>query len=1555
MTLNIAIVDCIGLDYDGTTLQKKGIGGSESSIISISKELVNLGQSVTVFNNCTSTETAPGIYDGVVYRPISDLATNTEIFNVVISQRTVIPFTPKHLYDQVKQPAPRDYNPDWFTQFHKPNILKILWMQDTFIWGDTLLEPLVLDGYIDEIFNLSDWHIAYTTNCTHGPRRIYEVLKDRIFHTRNGINKWIDEVDIKAKDPNLFVYNASITKGMEPLVTKIWPKLKQHLPDAKLKIVGGYYDFKNEPDTPYKKQWQSLYESAKTEPSIEFTGIIPQPEIAKLLAKASYMLYPGAYPETSGISSIESIAHNTPIIGTRFGAMAESGTESASYFIDYAIEPNSLYPWINTDEQVDKFVNLILSVVRNPYLHQQKMYACNAVKDICTWDTIALQWKQHLYSKFSLKLSEQEQKDVSWINYRVHKVFEKRFMNPEELLPIQKPSELTQLIQDKARVCFIDIVGVSYDGSTLVNRGLGGSEAAVILVAKELAELGLDVTVYNACDEEESKPGIYDGVTYKPLSAIGRDDQIYDVVISSRTVNPFVPDYMYDYPQSTHRKIDYSRFKAIREAAKLKVIWMHDTFCWGDDILERLASNNHIDELWTLSDFHHNYVSYCSHPVLRSYEVLRNHLWITRNGMVRFSNQIDFDKKDPNLFVFNSNMSKGLDPLLNHVWPKVKQRLPDARLYVIGGHYKLGNAFGVDNEETEFDKLVNPHRQDPTITFTGILRLEEISAIYSTASYLIYPTAFPETYGISTLEALYHNMTVLSCKFGALEETARPGGYLIPYSVTPNALKGDINVDFQSDRFVDMVVFAYNDKNRKARAKALDEIKDIAGWDTVALEWKQHIYSKLGKYLSRDESQQALYSKYKYQRIFGRRTSTSEQWVSPALNKEQKIAVVSPFYNAQDYIAECILSVAAQTYDNYVHYLIDDCSTDDTLAVALRTIDSLPRSIRSKFKITSNDVNRGAVYNQITTIRNLDDTDIVMLLDGDDKLKNNPDIFTFYNELHQTKDFTYGSCWSIVDNIPLISQPYPNEIRKTKAYKQHKFNWVLPYTHLRTLKAKLLKYEPDKTFMCPAVLEWFKAGGDLATFYAAIEACDPEKVQVVTDLTYMYNDASPLNDYKINSEEQTKTVTMISNTPPARKKKILIGIPTAKYIEVETFKSIYDLIVPDGYEVDFQYFYGYRIDQVRNLISSWVVNGYDYLFSVDSDISFAPDTLLKLLSLDKPIVGGVYRQRNPEQHLEVYDTNYRRMEWSQLAFEIREIGALGFGCVLIKREVFEAIGHPWFEYHVALDHNQTFSEDLDFCKKAREKGFSIWVDSSILCGHHGMTSYQVDTRINIQSRLRELGNMQLLPLNHFKYIANLKTEGLEPKVIYDIGAAVLHWTKPIKQYLWPDAEYVAFDAMDEVDFLYRENGIDKYHLGLLSDSNDKEIKFYQNLVHPGGNSYYRENTQYSPAAEHLFSENHAVVKKTKTLDTVVKERGFPLPDLIKMDVQGAELDILKGATETLRTCKDLILELQVGEYNTGAPMKDEVISYLESIGFVLKTPAFSDTRSIQDDYHFTRL
>ena len=60
-----------------------------------------------------------------------------------------------------------------------------------------------------------------------------------------------------------------------------------------------------------------------------------------------------------------------------------------------------------------------------------------------------------------------------------------------------------------------------------------------------------------------------------------------------------------------------------------------------------------------------------------------------------------------------------------------------------------------------------------------------------------------------------------------------------------------------------------------------------------------------------------------------------------------------------------------------------------------------------------------------------------------------------------------------------------------------------------------------------------------------------------------------------------------------------------------------------------------------------------------------------------------------------------------------------------------------------------------------------------------------------------------------------------------------------------------------------------------------------------------------------------------------------------MDIQSGELNALKGAVNVLKCCSYLILELQTKEYNKGAPLKNEVIEYLKSIGFVMFCEDFS--------------
>lgn len=414
-------------------------------------------------------------------------------------------------------------------------------------------------------------------------------------------------------------------------------------------------------------------------------------------------------------------------------------------------------------------------------------------------------------------------------------------------------------------------------------------------------------------------------------------------------------------------------------------------------------------------------------------------------------------------------------------------------------------------------------------------------------------------------------------------------------------------------------------------------------------------------------------------------------------------------------------------------------------------------------------------------------------------------------------------------------------------------------------------------------------------------------------------------------------------------KTILIAIPTNKYIEPETFKSIYDLDIPDGHRTHFQYFYGYNVDQIRNLIAEWGKN-YDYLFSVDSDIVLPKDTLTKMISADKDIISGLYIQRFSDRHvLEIYhstpgggvtNTPY---EWIE-GRGIVPIAGCGFGCVLVKSEVLKTMSYPHFKYHSALTMQGTVSEDVFFCTKARQHGFNIFADTSIICEHIGATKFIVKSQRKqqtVEERLQELHDMRLLPKSHSDYLASMQ---IEPKVVYDIGACVLHWTNEAAQ-VWPDAKFIPFEAMSEVETLYRKRGFKDFFLGVLSDQDGKKVKFYQRPMDPGGNSYYKEVGEF-------FPEETAVEKITFELDTVVSAMMLPYPDLIKMDVQGAELDILKGAEKCLSHATDLILELQHVEYNQGAPKVDEVIDYLRSIGFRLVS---NITRTnVDGDYHFTK-
>jgi FkbM family methyltransferase len=221
----------------------------------------------------------------------------------------------------------------------------------------------------------------------------------------------------------------------------------------------------------------------------------------------------------------------------------------------------------------------------------------------------------------------------------------------------------------------------------------------------------------------------------------------------------------------------------------------------------------------------------------------------------------------------------------------------------------------------------------------------------------------------------------------------------------------------------------------------------------------------------------------------------------------------------------------------------------------------------------------------------------------------------------------------------------------------------------------------------------------------------------------------------------------------------------------------------------------------------------------------------------------------------------------------------------------------------------------------------------------------------VLDNVTKVSSQGTLPDAHRDYLHDIKNlYGFTPKTVYDIGSCVLHWTVEAKK-TWPGSEIILFDATDIFEPLYIEKNY-KYHIGVLSNETGKTVSFFQNNKYFAGNSYYRENPLYNYHAKFLFDDSKIVKLQTETLDLVVSNNKFNLPDLIKIDVQGAELDVLMGATEVIKSCRHLIIELRNVEYNIGSPEKEIIIEYLKSIGFE-NQGMFCDN-GLDADYHFIR-
>lgn len=186
--------------------------------------------------------------------------------------------------------------------------------------------------------------------------------------------------------------------------------------------------------------------------------------------------------------------------------------------------------------------------------------------------------------------------------------------------------------------------------------------------------------------------------------------------------------------------------------------------------------------------------------------------------------------------------------------------------------------------------------------------------------------------------------------------------------------------------------------------------------------------------------------------------------------------------------------------------------------------------------------------------------------------------------------------------------------------------------------------------------------------------------------------------------------------------KVLIGVPTG---EIPRRVDFYDymavLQMPEGTMRMSPH--GSSPAKNRNIIIEQAFeNNCTHVLFVDDDMAFKPNSLMQLLEHDLDIVSGLYLRREyPHQPLIFdYADEQGRQLYSYLNGDeprLKKVVGAGFGFVLIKTHVFEAMEKPWVR--LGELNPQEWCDDIGFFNRVRAAGFDIYCDMECRVGHIG--------------------------------------------------------------------------------------------------------------------------------------------------------------------------------------------------------------------------------------------
>ena len=201
--------------------------------------------------------------------------------------------------------------------------------------------------------------------------------------------------------------------------------------------------------------------------------------------------------------------------------------------------------------------------------------------------------------------------------------------------------------------------------------------------------------------------------------------------------------------------------------------------------------------------------------------------------------------------------------------------------------------------------------------------------------------------------------------------------------------------------------------------------------------------------------------------------------------------------------------------------------------------------------------------------------------------------------------------------------------------------------------------------------------------------------------------------------------------------RILIGTPFKESAPDDYIKSLVDMVIftqAKGHEIEFVNEHGGLFDARDRVCRKTMREHFDYMLQLDSDMTFPPDALCKLLERDKDVITGVYVGKG-ENHKPVLFTELHKDDENSGPYGLKhglnelmkddvfEVKGCGAGFLLVKEHVIRIMlihKHEWFRPYAGL------GEDVSFCQRCTELGVKVYADRTIPMGHIKYTQYTLE-------------------------------------------------------------------------------------------------------------------------------------------------------------------------------------------------------------------------------------